>query len=84
MTAPILFDLSAALEAVARDEEGVDLLPGDRELIAAHEGFCQQEWDAFQDRCAATDLADWLADQCPAHEDGGRGPVCDECAEVAA
>ena len=84
MTTPILFDLTAAQEAVARDEEGVTLLPGDKDLIAAYEGFCQQEWDAFQDRRDAADLASWLATQCPACEEGGTGEVCDECAEVAA
>lgn len=83
--APIYFDLRAAEAAEDREENGADLLPGDRELIDALDGYRSQEWDnywlpiyeaEYQER-----LAVWLATQCPACEDGGTGDVCDECAE---
>jgi hypothetical protein len=77
----ITFNLPAAQEALARSDEGVDALPGDAELIAAYEGYCQQEQDRYEYACYEAERAAWLADQCPACEDGGTGPVCDECAD---
>lgn len=84
MTAPVYFNLSAAQDAQARADEGVDLLPGDKELMAAYEGFLQQEWDRYWEVDEQARLADWLAEQCPACEDGGMGPLCDDCAEEPA
>lgn len=79
MTTAIRFNLRAAEEAVARDEEGVDLLPGDTELIDIYEKFCQQEHAALEERIYADERARWLATQCPVCVDGGTGPECDEC-----
>jgi hypothetical protein len=75
---PVRFNLSAAQSAVARDEEGVDLLPGDQELIDAYEAYCQQEYERFQQQVWDAERAAWLSRQCPDCEDGGTGEVCDE------
>jgi hypothetical protein len=85
MTAPITFNLAAAEAAEGREENGVDLLPGDRQLIDALDGWRGQQWDAYWQPIWEADdkarLAEWLANQCPACEDGGTGPVCDGCAD---
>jgi hypothetical protein len=82
MTQPVYFDLRAAEAAEDRQENGVDLLPGDRELIDALEGYRQQQWDNYWPAEEHARLAAWLATQCPACEDGATGALCDECAEV--
>lgn len=75
------FDLSAAQDALARSDYGVDALPGDAFLIEALEGYCDQEYSRFEDAQCALEYADHLATQCPAcGVDGATGPVCDECA----
>jgi hypothetical protein len=84
MTAPIIFDLVAAADALARSDEGVDPLPGDDVLIAAYEGYLQQEHDRFEDQLREDEYARWLSEQCPACEQGATGPVCSGCAEVVA
>lgn len=84
MTAPtpVYFNLAAAEAAEDREENGADLLPGDRELIAALDGYRSQQWDAYWEPIEAAEdaarLADWLATQCPGCEDGGTGEPCDE------
>lgn len=86
--APVYFNLRAAEAAEDRQENGVDLLPGDRELITALDGYRQQEWGNYWTPIYEADdkarLDEWLTTQCPACEDGGTGDVCDGCAEVAA
>jgi hypothetical protein len=83
-TAPALiyFNLAAAEAAEDREENGVDLLPGDRKLIDALDGWRSQQWDAYwQPIWEAEDkarLAEWLATQCGDCEDGGTGELCDE------
>lgn len=73
MTAPTRFDLSAAYSAQSRSDDGIALLPGDVELIAALEGWCQQGSDRFE-------YAAWLAEQCTAcGPAGSSGSPCDEC-----
>lgn len=88
MTAPVYFNLAAAEAAEDREENGADLLPGDKELIATLDAYRQQEWDRYWQPIwgaeEKTRLADWLAAQCPACEDGGMGPLCDDCAEEPA
>lgn len=81
MTAPVYFNLRAAEAAEDREENGADLLPGDRELIDALDGWRGQEWNKYwQPIWAAeekTRLTEWLATQCPGCEDGGTGEQCD-------
>jgi hypothetical protein len=87
MTAPVVFNLQSAQEALARSDDGADPLPGDASLIDAHEVFCQQEQDRLDAELLFCTQTEWLALQCPACEEGGTGPVCDECCdepEVAA
>lgn len=79
MSAPVVFSLPAAQNALARSDEGAESLPGDAGLIAAYEGYCQQEWDRYKAEHGDAEYSAWLADQCPACEDGGTGPVCDDC-----
>jgi hypothetical protein len=79
MTAPVYFDLRRAEEAEDREENGADLLPGDRALIDALEGYRQQGWANFWAEDDARRLADWLATQCRIHVEGGTGPECDDC-----
>lgn len=78
---PIYFDVAAAQNALARADEGVDLLPGDGELIDIYERYCQQEQLRFDDQCRRAEQERWLADQCPSHVEGGGGDVCDDCGE---
>lgn len=77
----VRFSLADAQNALARSDDGNKLLPGDAELIAAYEGYCQQEWERLDDDRRAAEYAEWLADQCPAccEAPGATGPVCDEC-----
>lgn len=84
MTAPVSFNLSAAQDAQARADEGVDPLPGDKDLIATFDNFLQQEWDRYWEPIKSAENAAWLAEQCRACEDGGTGPLCDDCAEEPA
>jgi hypothetical protein len=69
MTAAIRFDLAAAEAAEDREENGADLLPGDRALIDALDGWRQQEWDRY--------WAKWLTGQCGGCHFGGTGAPCD-------
>ncbi|MEU4558599.1 hypothetical protein AB0F72_09415 [Actinoplanes sp. NPDC023936] len=75
--------MTAALDAITRSDFG-EPLPGDAEIAAVFELHCQWADADYLARRDAETLADWLAEQCPAHEDGGTGDVCDECAELAA
>lgn len=77
MTA-IHFDLPAAQDALARSDDGVKALPGDRTLLDAYEGYLQQEWGRFEEQQDAAERAVWLARQCPGCVDGGTGEECDE------
>jgi hypothetical protein len=80
MTVPTYFSLRAAEAAEDRDENGADLLPGDRELIIALDGYRSQEWDAYWEPIEAAQDAErerlWLTQQCPGCEDGGTGEPC--------
>lgn len=82
MTTPIYFNLREAEAAEDREENGADLLPGDKDLIAALDGYRQQEWDKYwipiENAEYKARLAEWLSDKCPACEEGGTGPACDE------
>lgn len=82
MTAPIIFNLQVAQEALARSDEGANPLPGDAFLIEAYEGFCQQEWDRYwqpiEDAEYKARLAEWMSDKCPDCEEDGTGLMCDE------
>ena len=82
MTAPVYFNLAAAEAAEDRDENGADLLPGDQELIAALDGYRQQEqaryWQPIWEAEAAEQNRLWLTQQCPGCEEGGSGEPCDE------
>ncbi len=82
MTTAINFDLAAAEAAEDREENGADLLPGDRELIAALDGWRAQQWDAYWEPIHQADAAEqnrlWLTQQCPGCEDGGGGEPCTE------
>lgn len=78
MSSPIRFNVAAAQDALARSDEGADPQPGDAELIAAYEGFCQQEWDRFQERQYAAERAAWLTTRCGGCEPGGTGEACDD------
>jgi hypothetical protein len=78
MTTVVRFDLAAAQDALARSDEGADPQPGDRELIDAYEGWCQQEYERFQQQVWDAEQAAWLSQQCPGCEDGGTGEVCDD------
>lgn len=78
VTTMIRFDLTAAADALARSDEGVDPLPDDPALIAAYEGWCQQEADRYDEAQNARERADWLAQQCPDCHEGGTGDECDE------
>jgi hypothetical protein len=78
MTAPIHFSIADAQDALARSDEGEKVLPGDAELIAAYEGFCQQEQDRREYAYYEAERAAWLATQCPGCEDGGTGEPCDD------
>jgi hypothetical protein len=90
VTAAIIFDLAAAQAAEDREENGADLLPGDRELIDALDGWRAQQWDAYWEPIHRAEEAEqnrlWLTQQCEGCEDGGTGEWCDEHepAEVAA
>lgn len=75
--------MTAALDAIARLDDGLEL-PGDRELAEVFDRHCGWEADRLDDARRQSEFADWLTTQCPAREEGGTGPVCDECAEVAA
>lgn len=81
-TTPIRFNPAAAADALARSDEGVTALPGDAALIAAYEGYCQQEYERYEMAAwaeqNARELADWLATQCGGCEPGGTGEDCDE------
>jgi hypothetical protein len=76
---PVYFDLRRAEEAEDREENGAALLPGDRELITALDGYRQNDWATYWSEQDARQLADWLAAQCRIHVEGGTGPECDDC-----
>lgn len=74
MTAP-------AYAAIGRIDDGL-AQPGDAEIAAVFERHLQWEQARYDDRRREQEYADWLAVQCPAHEEGGRGELCGDC-EVA-
>lgn len=67
-----------ALDALARSDEGADLLPGDDALTAAYERLCQRAGDEYADRVARLALVEWLAGRCGGCEPGGTGLACDD------
>ncbi len=74
----IPFDSAAAQDALARADEGVAPMPGDRDLIAAYEAWCQQAHDQYEAAVQDQAQADWLARQCPYCQAGGTGDECDD------
>jgi hypothetical protein len=82
MTTPVYFDLAAAQAAEDRDENGAELLPGDRDLIDTLDRYLQEQWDAYWQPIWAAETRVqnrlWLTQQCPGCEDGGSGEPCDE------
>lgn len=83
MTAPaVVFDLAAAQQAEDRAENGASPLPGDRELIAALDGWRQQQWDTYWEPIHRAQEAEqtrlWLTQQCGGCEPGGTGEPCVE------
>lgn len=75
----LIFDLTAAQDALYRSNYGIQARPGDAELIAAYEGYCQQDHDRFERKQWDRERREWLATQCPDCEPGGTGEQCDDC-----
>ena len=73
--------MTAALDAICRIDDGTPL-PGDDEIADVFDRHCDWEYLRLDDLRRRDELADWLAGQCPACEDGGTGEVCDDCADL--
>lgn len=74
MTAP-------AFAAISRLDDGL-AQPGDAEIARIFDEHANWEHLRLDDARRQAEYADWLAGQCPAHEEGGRGELCGDC-EVA-
>lgn len=74
----IRFSIFTAADALARSDHGADPLPDDKILIAQYDGYCQQEWDRYQEAEYEAERAKWLATKCPDCEPGGTGEKCDD------
>jgi hypothetical protein len=73
--------MTPALDAISRLDDGISL-PGDAEIARIFDEHANWEHLRLDDARRQQEYADWLAEQCPACEEGGTGPVCDECADV--
>lgn len=78
MTAPIHIDVMAAQAALARSDDCLPPQPGDAALIAALDRYLQAAEDAYRQRAADAEQAEWLASQCGGCVPGGTGEACDD------
>lgn len=85
MTA-VAIDVADAQDALAAADDGDKELPGDRHLIDAYEGHCQQGsarfWQALWLVEDAAERTEWLASQCRyCGPEGATGDDCGDCPE---
>lgn len=82
MTAPV-FNLDAALDALAAHDDGEKLTPGDAKLVAELDRRLQQEWYEVQRRQDRFEREAWLATQCRFCGPEGATGDCGDCPEGA-
>lgn len=73
----ITFPEALAQDALARSDEGVDPLPGDAELIAVYERFCQQVQERYESARYEAERRQQISDAIAEHEDDCYGDGCD-------
>lgn len=82
MTAPV-FNLDAALDALAASDDGEKLTAGDAKLVAELDQRLQGEWHEYQRRQDRLDYEAWLATQCRYCGPEGATGDCGDCPEGA-
>ncbi len=70
--------MTAALDALARFDDGLPALPGDTAAMAAYERQCQAAHDRREYAAYLDERDGWLAGQCGECVEDGYGPPCDE------